>query len=158
LARLDDRLGLGERQVEEHQEVAAGRGGHVRRLLARDLQVEDLEAGDGQLLAPLEDLEVVGGEAADRLAVLGQDLDRHLDDDHVGGFGELRGGRQRERQAGGQSQHRSPDPPRSHDIPHGESPFFPASGAPGRPHRGVGWSPHSIFPPRKRKGPEDPEP
>jgi hypothetical protein len=102
-----DRLGGGEGEIEQQQEVTARRHGSGRRTLRAaqpfgDLKgkIEDLEADDLLLLAALVDLEVVGREPADRNAVADH-LDRHLDHDDigalgVGGLGADRPGQQKE--------------------------------------------------------------
>src|SRR6185295_2078488 len=53
-------------------------------------EIEDVEAGHRQLAPSLPHLEVLGGEAAHRLAVA-HHLHRHLDGEHLGGAG--KGGR-----------------------------------------------------------------
>ncbi len=96
-AALDDRRGLGVREVEEEEEVAAG-GDRHRALLpllaggGRLRQVDDVEAGDLLLLLAVVELEVGGGQAAHRLVAL-DDGHRHLDGDDRGGLVEpLAGG------------------------------------------------------------------
>ena len=101
LLGLRRRLGGGEGEVEEEQEVAARRD--RRRGLARlrsaaghfHLEVEHLEADDLLLPPALVDLEVVGREPADRLAGAVEHLHRHLDHDDVRGLGEGLGARAR---------------------------------------------------------------
>ncbi len=89
--RSDDRLRLREREVEEEQEMAPQRGRDRRhRLPLPRPQVEHLEAGQRQPLAPVIDLEVGGGEPAHQLAAP-HHLHRHLDRHHLGDLGQRTG-------------------------------------------------------------------
>ena len=99
------RGGVGEDEVEEQHEVAPRGGRHVGGGAGRGGEVEHLEAADRHLLAPVEDLEVGGGEAAHRLAAIDH-LHRHLDHHHVGALGERLLGGARGRVGEGQAEHR----------------------------------------------------
>ena len=85
-----DRVGWGEEEVEEDQEVAPG-GYRHRRLCGLALdhgEIDDVETRDRDLLAAIEEFEVRPGEVLDRVAAVG-DLNRHLDHGDRGRIAEL---------------------------------------------------------------------
>jgi hypothetical protein len=102
LARRHQVLRLRERKVEQQQEVPPGadrhlaaqrNGGHSigDRRHHRGLgQIDDLEADDLLVIAPVEQQAVLDAQAENRLAV-DQHVDRHLDHRNVRRFGERLG-------------------------------------------------------------------
>ncbi len=119
----EHRRGVREGDVEEQQEVAADGGAHgvdvgdrtdaagslgreiCRRLVGpQRLQVHHLEVSDGLPGPFVEDLEIGGGQAAHRVAVTVDDVDRHLHRHHLRGLLKARrragrgGGEQRQRE------------------------------------------------------------
>ncbi len=78
-----NRSGPGKGEIEHEQEVPPADHGDLLYPLAlarslQQLQVDHLEPVDRLLLSPLEDLEMIGGESSQRLAVRG-DLDMDTD-------------------------------------------------------------------------------